>query len=485
MQRSMTTQATEVAGMIIILPIDLGVLLSCHFRPLCHCFYLHSTFLEKKKSKTRVQDALYRTLDEFCGKAWTYGSMFKFNFELDEAEVDNEFGGTASSFLDGCPINVEAGPSRPRAVMPCHTVSLDQLLDRLPDKISYSPIAIPGSRSLLRRDLFDARFQLASEHNTAPHSDPVNGASTESDLPPEAGGENQGEGVIDVHSDLIPGFYEGGLKTWEGGVDLVEVLSEVKDIADWIRGSSILEVGCGTSLPTSFLLGRILSTPGSSSSRTTFRLQDYNLSVLSLVTLPNLLLAALPHIPPDSLLPAEQVEDVEQVLPDLDASGELVISPELKQGFKMLLQKCHVDLLFDYGAWSGLVENLKSAPQQRFDLILTSETIYSEDSVDDLMDVLRIGSTGTASREEHGDKQHTAVELADSIADLSVRDRWDLLPLREQSSAVILVGAKVLYFGVGGGLQAFLDAVKANGGWYETIKGWTAGVGRKVVRVGW
>lgn len=48
---------------------------------------------------------------------------------------------------------------------------------------------------------------------------------------------------MDAKSDLIPGLYEGGLKTWEGGVDLVEVLSEgsgTKQIL--LRSKRVLEV---------------------------------------------------------------------------------------------------------------------------------------------------------------------------------------------------------------------------------------------------
>lgn len=45
---------------------------------------------------------------------------------------------------------------------------------------------------------------------------------------------------MDSTTDLIPGLYEGGLKTWEGGVDLIEVLSDTK--SDWVTGSRILEV---------------------------------------------------------------------------------------------------------------------------------------------------------------------------------------------------------------------------------------------------
>lgn len=48
---------------------------------------------------------------------------------------------------------------------------------------------------------------------------------------------------MDAVTDLIPGLYEGGLKTWEGGVDLVEVLSGVQGgPSSWVGGSSVLEV---------------------------------------------------------------------------------------------------------------------------------------------------------------------------------------------------------------------------------------------------
>lgn len=65
--------------------------------------------------------------------------------------------------------------------------------------------------------------------------------------------EDQGEEYVDSGTDLIPGLYEGGLKTWEGGVDLVEVLNGVKigeggdkgkekQVGSWVRGARVLEV---------------------------------------------------------------------------------------------------------------------------------------------------------------------------------------------------------------------------------------------------
>jgi protein-histidine N-methyltransferase len=62
----------------------------------------------------------------------------------------------------------------------------------------------------------------------------------------ESNGKGKGKGkeeFVDAATDLIPGLYEGGLKTWEGGVDLVEVLSEgLSGGGDWLKEKSVLEV---------------------------------------------------------------------------------------------------------------------------------------------------------------------------------------------------------------------------------------------------
>ncbi|KAF8387575.1 hypothetical protein HHK36_026229 [Tetracentron sinense] len=47
------------------------------------------------------------------------------------------------------------------------------------------------------------------------------------------------------NSDLVPGKYEGGLKLWEGSLDLVKTLrSEVQDGRLSLIGKRVLEVGC-------------------------------------------------------------------------------------------------------------------------------------------------------------------------------------------------------------------------------------------------
>ena len=86
--------------------------------------------------------------------------------------------------------------------------------------------------TLARRDLFDARFQLISERA---------GSGPE---PREDGNEikdrTQALEFLDAPSDLVPGVYEGGLKTWECSLDLVDYLDGVHN--GHVRGKHVLEV---------------------------------------------------------------------------------------------------------------------------------------------------------------------------------------------------------------------------------------------------
>ena len=82
-----------------------------------------------------------------------------------------------------------------------------------------------GSITLLRRDLYDARYQLISETEETDTST-----------------EQPGLDFVDNPSDLVPGVYEGGLKTWECSLDLVDCLSTIYSDISKLRGKRIIEV---------------------------------------------------------------------------------------------------------------------------------------------------------------------------------------------------------------------------------------------------
>lgn len=56
---------------------------------------------------------------------------------------------------------------------------------------------------------------------------------------------------LDAPSDLIPGVYEGGLKTWECSLDLVDYLDSIEN-GD-VRGKRVLEVRLHVVLVCNFI----------------------------------------------------------------------------------------------------------------------------------------------------------------------------------------------------------------------------------------
>ncbi|PON95483.1 Lysine methyltransferase [Trema orientale] len=81
------------------------------------------------------------------------------------------------------------------------------------------------------------------------------------------------------NSDLVPGKYEGGLKLWEGSLDLVKALrSEVGNEHLAFTGKRVLELGCGHGLP-----GIFACLEGAAA----VHFQDFNAEVLKCLTIPN------------------------------------------------------------------------------------------------------------------------------------------------------------------------------------------------------
>ena len=146
----------------------------------------------------------------------------------------------------------------------------ERQLKFLPPALSYSPITAPlshsevrhkdskpldqgsyGSITLPRRDLYDARYQIITDDPTAAE-ECCEDKQHRAKLSCADAGKNEDElGFFDNPSDLVPGIYEGGLKTWECALSLVDHLdgllydqkrssSEGKPL--FIHGKRILEV---------------------------------------------------------------------------------------------------------------------------------------------------------------------------------------------------------------------------------------------------
>lgn len=65
---------------------------------------------------------------------------------------------------------------------------------------------------------------------------------------------------LDAPSDLVPGVYEGGLKTWECSLDLVEHLHELRCSSNFggFAGNRVLEVSFSSASVFSLLLNKPL-----------------------------------------------------------------------------------------------------------------------------------------------------------------------------------------------------------------------------------
>ncbi|KAI0263071.1 hypothetical protein BC834DRAFT_888990 [Gloeopeniophorella convolvens] len=212
-----------------------------------------------------------------------------------------------------------------------------------------------------------------------------------------------------------------------------------------VRGQRVLELGCGTAIPTLLLLDRLFSELAS----TEIHLQDYNRAVLELVTLPNVLLAW--YTSPLAAAYRASAPDDDN---DDDAAegrarpahgrgpGALSVGPALADAFAASLAAHRVRVRFFAGGWGSLPPLLRA--ERGYDVVLASETIYRTGALGAFLGVLRAAAPG-----------------------------------------VCLVAAKVLYFGVGGGVQAFERAVREDGGRVAGVWEHREGVGRRIMRVEW
>ena len=177
----------------------------------------------------------------------------------------------------------------------------------------------------------------------------------------------------------------------------------------------------------------------------TFTLADYNVAVLRLVTLPNLILTWA----------ATNASTTGFPTPDLDVKsiGDFELSPTVLQSFTADLVSKHISLSLLSGPWSTALADLipASAPEMGT-VILAAETIYSPESTEAFVELL-----------------------------------CDLLKRVKMSKAMI--GAKRIYFGVGGSVDGLKATCRDRGAVAYEIENHgvpgmgTGGVGRALIEV--
>ncbi|KAL8730256.1 MAG: hypothetical protein Q9181_004723 [Wetmoreana brouardii] len=351
---------------------------------------------------------------------------FRFGFEgedLDDDTIDEDDGEQEGN------VSSAAEPHLPTTSPRLH--GLDGLLSTLPSTISYNTLHLRGANdvpvaSIARRELFDIRAQLMAEDGNPEESSTV-GLSTD---------------------DILPNIYEGGLKTWEGSVDLANYLKAHKeDLTQFLSSQcTIIELGAGTAIPTLYLLFKHLLFPPApqpqNPPRKTVILADFNPSVLQLATVPNIIL--------NYALASES---------NPPATGDINVDASLLQSLRDHLKERNIHLNFISGSWSPEFASLASpslALSQTSNgdcLILASETIYSPTS-----------------------------------ARLFTQTLFNIMSRCEGNGgrSRALVAAKKVYFGVGGGVDEFLHAwrnIGAEGSIVWETEGRSSGVTRCILDV--
>ncbi|XP_028324991.1 histidine protein methyltransferase 1 homolog [Gouania willdenowi] len=175
--------------------------------------------------------------------------------------------------------------------------------------------------------------------------------------------------TAEQRSDLIPGFYEGGLKVWECTYDLLELIEKE---GGTFGGKAVLDLGCGAGL-----LGILALKRGAKQ----VHFQDYNSTVIQQITLPNVMLNCQNDDEEDSEDDQEgkfqkdngygkKSKGKEKIKSSPPYPKKTAIDPSQHP----LLAKC----CFFSGDWSTfLALVLKQNPPPKYDIILTSETIYN------------------------------------------------------------------------------------------------------------
>lgn len=164
------------------------------------------------------------------------------------------------------------------------------------------------------------------------------------------------------NSDLVPGKYEGGLKLWEGSLDLVKALSsEIQNGHLSFTGKRVLELGCGHGLP-----GIFACLEGAAA----IHFQDFNAEVLQCLTIPNV----------NANVPSFQPPTLQETMCD---TGEEIrfFAGDWREVHKLLPYAQNVEN--DLNISSG------KSPDARYDIILMAETVYSISTLQHLYELIK------------------------------------------------------------------------------------------------
>lgn len=212
-----------------------------------------------------------------------------------------------------------------------------------------------------------------------------------------------------------------------------------------------LQLGCGTAIPSCYVLDRLF-TSDPSSNTITLTLCDYNEEVLSLVRVFYLYQVAYPNL----LLAWYFSAAGKAALCHTNSAsepGDLEIDTALVTEFEKALSNYHIDLRFFCGSWDTLDLGMRA------DLVLSSETVYNPFSLPPLCRVLHALCWPTSKEASRaGVDSHTTL---------------------------CLIASKVLYFGVGGGIDAFVHELDKHGAWHHVRHAQTSGIGRVIMQMGW
>ena len=393
--------------------------------------------------------------------------QFSFSFSGEDIDVDDEQQQQQQqetlTAAPAQPVSTNSAfPVAGKPLLPAASHDLAQMLSELPSKVAYGTLDVDldiesegegeGERIRLpRRELWDVRVQLMAEDDS------------------RGGDGGELEPGLGTH-DVRTGIYEGGFKSWESSVDLVKVLRRSSRglLSARDHSTRVIELGCGTGLPSLALFQWALDAraagggDGDDSSYPwlSFVLADYNPTVLQLVTLPNFLLSWALH------QQQQKHPGSSDLLKDAFSSegDELDLTPEVLEAFTNFLSSRKIALRFFSGAWSPEFVSLVTAAA----------------------DATR---TGAGAGPGIGANQATVIIGAETIYSPFALGAFaqTLFALLEDDkargdSAEAFVGAKKLYFGVGGSLDDFVAKAKELGAITEQVWEETEGVRRGVVR---